>query len=261
MEALAEFLALTPGGTDEEYFANYTERQTFWTAGDGPSRLYELITELPGDTEYRSQMEADAGLRAEQRGEIRAWHVRPLERTDLPDADLLADGAGNARAQYPAYVSAWLADTGRDIDIDDDQFPALSAQPSTDAIHNGRPVVSVVRGQHTLDWAVEHVNYWQTDSYVTTGLIPTGTVLNIPATGAATMAIRNASATAHAGARVDAHNRSHVTALADSQVHIHPGACVDRQPGSLVALAPESRMPQQGGAFRDMPVQRRPLGR
>lgn len=42
IEALAEFLALKPGDTDDEYFANYTQRQQFWAAGDGPSKLYGL---------------------------------------------------------------------------------------------------------------------------------------------------------------------------------------------------------------------------
>lgn len=261
VEALAEFLALRPGGGDTEYFAHYTERQMLWArGGDGPARLYDLIAELPGDTEFRAQMAADAETMAERSGEISAWHVRPLDRTDLPTVDLLADSPANARAQYPAYVSAWTADTGQDLEIDDDLFPALSAERSSDAIYQGRPVVSVVRGQSTLDWAVEHVNYWQVDSYIATGLIRSDVTLDIPATGTATVAIRNATAIAHAGARVEAHNRTRITALPDSEVQIHPGAAVNRQPGSHVALAPQARMGRPTSAFRDWPSRPRALG-
>jgi len=261
VEALAEFLALRPGGSDAEFFANYTERQLLWArGGDRPARLYDLIAELPGETEFRAQMAADAETMAERSGEVSAWHVRPLDRTDLPTVDLLADSAGNARAQYPAYVSAWSADTGRDLDFDDDLFPTLSVERSSDAMHQGRPVVSVVRGQATMDWAVEHVNYWQVDSYIATGLIRSDVTLDIPATGTATVAIRNATAVAHAGSRVEAHNRTRITALPDSEVQIHPGAAVNRQPGSHVALAPQVRMCRPTSAFRDGPSRPQALG-
>src|SRR5690606_36760582 len=65
VEALAEFLALQAGDSDDSFFANYTERQILWAAGDGPSKLYELVTELAGDTEYNAQIVADAELAAE----------------------------------------------------------------------------------------------------------------------------------------------------------------------------------------------------
>lgn len=251
VEALAEFLALKPGDTDSEYFATYTERQRLWAESDGPTRLYGLIADLPGDTEFNAQMAADAELAAEHSGEIRAWHVRPLDRTDLPPVDLLADSPSNARAQYPACVAAWMDDTGREMDFDDDLFPALGVDPGDVMLHRGQPVVAPVRGQATLDWAVEHVNHWAIEAYIATDLIPARVTLAIPATGTATVAIRNATAVAHAGARVEAHNRARVTALPDSEIQIHPGAAVNRQPGSYVALAPEARMPQRGGAFRD----------
>ncbi|MBN9611774.1 MAG: hypothetical protein BGO26_01315 [Actinobacteria bacterium 69-20] len=251
VEALAEFLAVKPGDTDSEYFATYTERQRLWAESDGPSRLYGLIADLPGDTEFNAQMAADAELAAEHSGEVRAWHVRPLDRTDLPPVDLLADSPSNARAQYPAYVAAWMEDTGRELDFDDDLFPALGVDAGDVMLHRGQPVVAPVRGQATLDWAVEHVNHWATEAYIATDLIPTRVTLAIPATGTATVAMRNATAVAHAGARVEAHHRARVTALPDSEIQIHPGAAVNRQPGSHVALAPEARMPQRGGAFRD----------
>lgn len=261
VEALAEFLALKPGDTDDEYFANYTQRQQFWVAGDGPRKLYGLITELPGDTEYNAQIAADAELAAEHSGEIRAWRVRPLERTDLPPTDLLADSPSGARAQYPAYVAAWMADTGRDLDLDTDLFPALGVEPSGTPPHHGQPVIPGVRGQQTLDWAVEHVNHWGAEAVIVTGLIPSRVTLNIPATGTATVAIMNASATAHAGAHVEAHRRSRITALPDSDVRIYPGAAVDRRQGAYVTLAPESRMPQRGATFRDSAMQQRARGR
>ncbi len=261
VEALAEFLALKPGDTDSEYFTKYTERQRVWIQGDGPSRLYGLIADLPGDTEYNAQMAADAELQAEHSGEIRAWHVRPLKRADLPQVDLLADSASGARAQYPGYVAAWMEDTGRDLDIDDDLFPALGVDPGDVRSHRGQPVVTPVRGQATLDWAVEHVNRWGAEAFIAADLIPTKVTLAIPATGTATVAIRGATAVAHAGARVEAHNRSRITALPDSEVHIHPGAAVNRHPGSYVALAPEAPMTQRVGAFRGVPTQRTGLGR
>mgnify|MGYP001032311813 CR=1 FL=1 len=261
IEALAEFLALKPGDTDDEYFANYTQRQQFWAAGDGPSKLYGLITELAGDTEYNAQIAADAELAAEHSGEIRAWRVRPLERTDLPPTDLLADSPSGARAQYPGYVAAWMIDTGRDLDLDSDLFPALGVEPSGTPLHHGQPVIPGVRGQQTLDWAVEHVNHWGTEAVIVTDLIPSRVTLNIPATGTATVAIIGASATAHAGAHVEAHRRSHITALSDSDVRIYPGAAVDRRQGAHVTLAPEARMPERGGAFRDNAMQQRARGR
>lgn len=260
-ESLAEFLALKPGDTDDSYFANYTERQQLWTAGEGPSKLYELIADLTGDTEYNAQMAADAELTAEHSGEIRAWRVRPLERTDLPPTDLLADSPSNARAQYPAYVAAWMADTGRDLDLDTDLFPALGVEPSGAPLRHGQPVIPGVRGQQTLDWAVEHVNRWGAEAVVATDLIPSRITLNIPATGTATVAVINASATAHAGAHVEALRRSRITALSDSDVRIYPGAAVDRREGAYVSLAPESRMPQRGGRFREAMAANRSLGR
>jgi hypothetical protein len=154
-----------------------------------------------------------------------------------------------------------MEDTGRELDIDDDLFPALGIDPGDVASHGGRPVVTPVRGQATLDWAVEHVNHWDTEAYIAADHIPTKLTLTIPATGTATVAIRSATAVAHAGARVEAHNRSRITALPDSEVHIHPGAAVNRQPGSYVALAPEARIPQRGGAFRDAQMPRTGLGR
>ena len=259
VEALAEFLAVKPGDTDSEYFATYTERQRLWAESDGPSRLYGLIADLPGDTEFNAQMAADAELAAEHSGEVRAWHVRPLDRTDLPPVDLLADSPSNARAQYPAYVAAWMEDTGRELDIDGDLFPALDVDAGDVMMHRGQPVVTPVRGQATLDWAVEHVNHWATEAYIATDLIPTRVTLAIPATGTATVAIRNATAIAHAGARVEAHHRARITALPDSEVQIHPGAAVNRQPGSYVALAPAARMPQSGNTFRQTPA-RQPTG-
>jgi hypothetical protein len=92
-------------------------------------------------------------------------------------------------------------------------------------------------------------------------LIPSRVTLNIPATGTATVAIVNASATAHAGAHVEAHHRSRITALPDSDVRIYPGAAVNRRDGAHVTLAPESRMPIRGGAFRDSPMQQVARGR
>jgi len=255
VEALAELLALRPGDTDDEYFARYTEHQAMWAAGEGPSKLYELITALPGDTEYNAQIAADAEMPAEHSGEIRAWHIRPLDRTDLPQLDLLADSPSNARSQYPAYVTAWMADTGRDLDIDDDLFPALGVEPSNAPLRRGQPVIPGVRGQQTLVWAVEHVNYWGTEAVVVTDLVPAKVTLRVPATGTATVAIMNASAIAYAGAHVEAHRRSRITALPDSDVRIYPGAAVNRRPGSYVTLAPESRMPQRGGAFQQSATQ------
>ena len=261
VEALAEFLALKPGDTDDSYFAGYAERQQFWAAGDGPSKLYELITELAGDTEYNAQIAADAERAAEHSGEIRAWHVRPLERTGLPPTVLLADSPSNARAQYPAYVAAWMADASRDLDIDTDLFPALGVEPSGAPLHHGQSVIPGVRGQQTLDWAVEHVNHWGTEAVIVTDLIPSRVTLSIPATGTAIVAVVNASATAHAGARVEAHHRSRITALPDSDVRIYPGAAVDRRDGAHITLAPESQMPVRGGTFQEGAEQQRERGR
>jgi hypothetical protein len=159
--------------------------------------------------------------------------------------------------QYPGYVAAWIADTGRELDLDTDLFPALGVEPSGAPLHHGQPVIPGVRGQQTLDWAVEHVNHWGTQAVIFTDLIPSRVTLNIPATGTATFAIVNAAATAHAGAHVEAHRRSRITALHDSDVRIYPGAAVSRHEGAYVTLAPESRMPLRGGAFRDTSVQQR----
>jgi hypothetical protein len=259
VEALAEFLALTPGDTDEAYFVSYTQRQSLWAAGDGPSKLYELITDLAGDTEYNAQIAADAEMAAEHSGEIRLWRVRPLDRDDLPPVDLLADSPSNARAQYPGYVTAWMADTGRDLDLD--ISPALGVEASGAPLRHGQPVLPTVRGQHTLDWGVDHVNHWGADAYLVTELVPTRLTLRIPATGTATLALINASGTAHAGAHVEAHHGSCLVALPDSDVRVYPGAAVNRRPGSYVTLAPEARMPQRYGAFRSSAMQDRARGR
>lgn len=261
VEALAEFLALQPGDTDSEYFANYTQRQRLWVAEDGPTRLYELIADLPGDTEYNAQMAADAEMRLSQTDEIRLWRVRPLDRDDLPPVDLLADSPSNARAQYPAYVAAWMDDTGRELDIDDDLFPTLGVEASSAPQRYGQPVLPAVRGQQTLDWAVDHVNHWGTDAYVVTDLVASRVTLRIPATGSATVAVTGATAIAHAGAHVEAHRRSRITALSDADVRIYPGAAVNRRPGSSVTLAPESCMRERGGAFWDQAMQQRGRGR
>jgi hypothetical protein len=233
VEALARFLALRPGDTDDEYFAGYTRTQTEWINGDGPDRLHDLIADLPGDTEWSPQLREATDI---ARGPIALWTVTPTDRTDLPSAHLLADCPGNARAQYPAYVAAWLADTDRYADLDDDLFPALDARIAEPDGHDDVPALSPVRGQHTLDWAVEHVNHWDVPAAVPVGTIPADLVLDVPATGWATVAVRNARAVAHAGATVDAYRRARVTALPGAQVDVHPGACVDRRPGSSIRI-------------------------
>ncbi len=249
VEALAEFLALRPGDTDDEFFSTYTLTQLDWIDGDGPDRLHDLIAALPGETEWSLQQAAAADL---ARGPIGLWTVTPTDRTDLPSARLLADRPGNARAQYPAYVAAWLADTDHYADLDDDLFPTLDARIAEPDGRDGVRAVSPVRGQHTLDWAVEHVNHWEVRATVPVGTVPADVVLDVPATGCATVAMRNAQAVAHAGAAVDAHRRARVTALPGSQVNVHPGACIDRRPGSTthLVLPPGRRLGQDGTSGR-----------
>lgn len=258
VEALAEFLSLQPGDTDDEYFSKYTERQRFWIDGDGPGRLSEMISDLPGDTEYNGRIAAEADLAAEYSGEIRSWRVRPLERTDLPQVDMLADSPSNARVQYPAYVAAWIADTSRDPELGTDIFPALCVEPGGTS-HIG-PVVEPVRGQQTLDWAVGNVNHWGADAVIITGLIPSATTLYVPATGTATVAVTNATVIAHAGSHVEARRGSHITALSDSQVLVYPGAAVDRRQGASITLASEARIPHRGRVDRDSLGQQRSRG-
>lgn len=244
VEALAEFLALRAGDTDDEFFANYTERQNFWIQGDGPDRLHELIAELSGDTECRSLMQDEMPTESENLG-IGLWQVKPTGRTDLPTVLLLATSAETASGQYTAYVAAWLSDTGRDIDLDDDLFPALDATTYAPVGTSGQTVVlSAVRGQQTLDWAVEHANHWGLDTVIPVDNLAGRSPLNIPATGVATVAIRNSRAVAHDGAHVDARNRSRVTALAGSRIEIRPGACVDRRRGSRAVIAVDGRLTQ-----------------
>jgi hypothetical protein len=236
VEALAEFLALRPGDVEDDFFAHYTDSQREWIDGDGPDRIRGLIESLPGDTEHNRLATHDAAAwRGHERGPVRLWTVTPTSHTGLPAAQVFADSADNASAQYPGYLSAWRADT--DHYIDDDLVPAVTAdlcEPGT----GGQPLVlSRVPGQHTLDWAIEHVNHWQVDATVPVANTPTDLVVNVPATGCATVALCHARAVAHDGARVDAHQRTQVTALAGSHVTIHPGACVDRRPGSDTHLA------------------------
>lgn len=240
VEAIAGFLAMRPGDTDEDYFATYTTAQQEWTETDGPDRLESLIADLPGDTEYRLQFDTDL-LEAGRGGPVRLWSVRPVDRPDLPTALLLGGGADSARAQYDGYLSAYLADTGRDTDVDDDLSPTMAA----DLVDGERVAVSPVRGQHTLDWAVAHVNDWHTDAVIPVNNQPAGSRLDVPATGRAVVAIRNSTAVAHAGARVEAHFRARVVALPGSQVQIHPGACVERRRGSRTRLAVADRTPAE----------------
>lgn len=239
VEAIVGFLAMRPGDTDEDFFATYTTAQHEWIETDGPNRLESLIADLPGDTEHRVQFDTDSG-EAGRAGPVRLFSVRPVDRHDLPTALLLGGGADSARAQYGDYASAYLADTGRDIDVDDDLSPTLAA----DLAGGGeRVAVSPVRGQHTLDWAVAHVNDWHTDAVIPVNNQPAGSRLNVPATGQAVVAIRNSTAVAHAGARVEAHFRARVIALPGSQVQIHPGAYVERRRGSRTRLATADRTP------------------
>jgi hypothetical protein len=203
--------------------------------------MYELIDAVPGDTERSLQKDIHPGDgRAHE--PVRMWTVAPNGRADLPTAEILADCAGNAGAQYPRYLSAWRADTDHYID-DDDLVPPVTAHACEPAANGQQFALSRMHGQHTLDWAIEHINHWQVEATVPLANVPTDLVLNIPATGSAPVALCHAHALAHDGARVDAHQRTQVTALAGSHVTIHPGACVDRRPGSQTHVSAD----QPGG--------------
>ena len=254
VEALAGFLAVRPGDVEDEYFDNYTQTQREWADGDGPIRMYELIDALPGDTEWSLQKDIHLGD-GRAREAVRMWTVTPIGRADLPTAEILADCADNAGAQYPGYLSAWRADTDHYVN-DDDLVPPVTTHACEPAASGQQFALGRMHGQHTLDWAIEHVNHWQVEAIVPLANMPTDVVLNIPATGCATVALCHAHAIAHDGARVDAHQRTQVTALAGSHVTIHPGACVDRRPGSQTHLAMPSAPPRLRDGATYQPLER-----
>ncbi len=211
--------------------------------------MYELIDALPGDTEWSLQKDIHLG-EGPVREPVRMWSVTPTGRADLPTAEILADCADNAGAQYPGYLSAWRADTDHYID-DDDLVPPVTAHACEPPASGQQVTLGRMHGQHTLDWAIEHVNHWHVKATVPLANVSSDVVLNIPATGCATVALCHAHAIAHDGARVDAHQRTQVTALAGSHVTIHPGACVDRRPGSQTDIsADQPDGPTAGPALR-----------